>query len=138
MKYLLNGYCYYAALQATLLFLVNPKGMISRCVLFTVCFSPYTFHPSADNWVPSGFRIQGSICCKCKFEVRHSDGCKAWIRKRAPRPRTYFAASLHLTCSICIVYPRLKVIQVQKFTFPTRFYVSCNESCCQKLNQNKI
>ena len=61
MKYLLNGYCYYAALQATLLFLVNPKGMRSRCVLFIVCFPPYAFHPSADNWIPSGFRIQRSL-----------------------------------------------------------------------------
>ena len=56
-KYLLNGYCYYAALQATLLFLVNPKGMWSRCVLFIVSFSPYIFHPSADNQDPLGFQI---------------------------------------------------------------------------------
>ena len=36
-----NGYCHYAALQATLLFLVNQKGMrrIGYCLLLSLHFS---------------------------------------------------------------------------------------------------
>ena len=90
-KKYLNGYCYYAALQATLLFLVNPKGMISRCILLIVCFARLSSQRrQLESIRVPNTKIHGT-CKLCRIFA-----CTPWTR---------------------LAYPRLRVIPVRKFIF---------------------